>query len=62
MSEECLGEAAEELGISKDRLNALIRGGKVLVEKRPSGKPYTMYIRRAMVEEMKGWPEIKHGA
>jgi hypothetical protein len=56
------GKIAEELGISKDRLNALIRGGKVFVEKQPSGKPYAVYIRRVVIEKMKGCPEIKREA
>ena len=64
MSREYLdvNEAARELQIPVDRLAALIREGKVVVEKRPEGKPYQWYIRQAVVDSMKNWPEVKESA
>ena len=64
MSSEYLDmdEAARELQIPISRLAALIREGKVVVEKRPDGKPYQWYIRRAVVESLKNWPEVKESS
>lgn len=54
MSSEYLSvdEAVRELGISRQRLIDLIQNGEVPAEKRPEGKPYVWYLRRAVVERL----------